>query len=139
MLQGWLLTVLGLFVVACSAAPAVTPQPTPLPKPTAVPATVVPTAEAPKPTAGTNYVQLRGELLVPLGALIVTLRAKSGREAMHLAAFNEVAARVEPAIAGDMSINANRLHSSIVNTRDAAARKDLEELERIRLNLLDVR
>lgn len=136
MIRWLILGPLGLFIVACSATPAPKPAVAPVaaaatPRPTAAP-TAQPTP------AGPDYVKLRQELLLPLGALIVATRDKSPRVALHLASFNEVAARVEPIIAQDMSVNANRLSSGIKNTRTAAAQKDLAELERVRLNLLEV-
>lgn len=118
---------------------------TPLPAPTAV-ATSAPTVTAPlvpttaaKAPPATDYVKLRQDLMTPLGVLIVAVREKSPTADERLAAFNEAAGRVEPAIQGDLSINANRLHSAIVNVRGAAARKDLATLERERAGLLEVR
>lgn len=87
-----------------------------------------------------NYGALRGQLLAPLGALIVATRERNEAGiARQLYAFEAAADRVLPAIEGDMSINANRLHSVIVNTREAAARRDLASLEGQRRWLLEVR
>lgn len=136
----WILPILGLIFTACTSGPA--PAPKPAISPTSAPAAVPTVAPKPVPTAapaGPDYVKMRGELLAPLGALIVATRNKSENAPMHLAAFNEVAARVEPAIAGDMSVNANRLQSSINNVREATPRKDLRALELARDNLLEVR
>lgn len=136
--------VLGLFVVACSPAPTTVREPTASPiaismaAPTVVP-TVAPTAEAMRPTAGPDYGKLKTELITPLGVLIVATRENSPRIDQRLAEFNAAAERVEPLIAGDMSVNANRLHSSIVNVRDAAARRDLATLERERQSLIELR
>ena len=92
-----------------------------------------------KPPAEPDYAQLRQDLVLPLGALIVATRGNSPNIPRHLSDFNAAAERVELVIATDMWVNANRLHSANVNVRDAAARKDLATLERERLGLLDVR
>lgn len=137
MFRGCLLFVLGLFVVACSSAP-----PSATPKAAAVPTPVPTIAPKPGPTAtpaGPDYAKLKWELITPLSVLIVATRDKSPRVEQRLAEFNAAAERVEPAIAGDMSFNANRLHSSIVNVRDAVARKDLATLERERQDLIELR
>lgn len=111
------------------------PAPTTVPTP---PTVVAPATEVSQEPVRPDYVKLRQELILPLGALIVATRNKSPTAAQHLADFNVVAERVLPAIATDMSVNANRLHSVIVNVRDAAARKDLATLERERISLLEV-
>jgi hypothetical protein len=141
------LALLALLVVGCTPA---TPAPTSKPA-AAAPATAAPTvAPSPAPTAepaakpvekpaATNYVALRQQLLTPLGAMIVSARDNSPNFPGHLAAFNTAAEQVLPAIQGDMSTNANRLNSAIVNTREAAGRKDVATLERIRVQLLEVR
>lgn len=158
------LVVCALLLAACTSAPraaaptptaapkpaaTVAPEPTAAPKPTAVP----PPTVAPKPTAvpkptvvpttaaakGPDYVAMRGKLLTPLGGLIVSVRTKSETRARHLADFNTAAVPILDAIKADMSVNANRLNSVIVNTRDAAARGDLATLERQRDELLLVR
>lgn len=121
------LCLVALLLVACGGvAVDATPAPAP-PKPT------------PAPTA-INYGALRASLLAPLQSLIVAVRSNdAANSARFLRDFNAAADTVLPTIAQDMSPNANRLHSVIVNTRDAAARKDVATLERQRLELLDVR
>jgi hypothetical protein len=89
--------------------------------------------------AGPDYAKLKWQLVTPLSVLIVATRDKSPTTTARLAAFNEAAAQVEPSIASDMSFNANRLHSSIGNVRDAMQRKDVAALERVRLDLLEIR
>ena len=105
--------------------------------PTAVP--TPPARPAPSPTAGVDYVALRTALLTPLGGLIVATRENSPARAQQRAAFDAAAQTVEAAIQGDTSTNANRLHSAVVNTREAAARGDVAALERVRADLLMVR
>lgn len=126
------LVLAGGLLVACAP-----PAPTAVP-PTATPASA-PTAPAPSPTAGVDYVALRTALLTPLGGLIVATRDDSPTRAAQLAAFESAAAPVDAAIRGDTSTNANRLHSAIVNTREAADRRDVQALERVRTELLMVR
>lgn len=134
-MRAFVLATLAIVLTGCSAAPSQTAVAV-RPAPTAVPA---PTAAPPAPTTGPNYGKYRQDLLLPLGALIVATRNKSELTSKHLADFNAVADQVLPAIAGDMSVNANKLHSVITNVRDAAARKDLETLERERASLIGVR
>lgn len=117
-------------LVAC-APPVPTLAPTRAPAPTAT--------TAPSPTAGADYAALRTALLTPLGGLIVATRDNSPTRAQQRAAFEAAAVQVDAAIAGDTSVNANRLHAAIVNTRDAAERGDLAALERVRADLLMVR
>lgn len=107
----------------------------------AVDATPAPTREKPTPApTAVNYTALRMSLLVPLQSLIVAVRSNdAANSARFLADFNTAADTVLPAIAQDMSPNANRLHSVIVNTREAAAQKDVTVLEAQRRTLLDVR
>ena len=75
----------------------------------------------------------------PLSALIVSVRDRSPTQAARLVEFNEAAEPVLAAIKGDTSVEANRLHSAVVNVREAALRGDVATLERERLTLLDVR
>lgn len=126
---------LAVCLIVALAGGCAAPTPTALP-PTPVPAK--PTA-APTNTPGADYVALRTALLTPLGGLIVATRDQSATRAAQLAAFNSAAETVDRAIAGDMSVNANRLHSAIVNTRDAAARGDVASLETQRVELMAVR
>jgi hypothetical protein len=86
-----------------------------------------------------NYVALSQQLAAPLGALIVALRDNSPTAPQYLASFNRAADQVSPAIARDVSIDANRLRSAIINVREAAERRDIATLERIRLQLLEPR
>lgn len=128
---------LALVLAACLLVACAPAAPTP-PPPTAAPAPTKPAA-APSPTAGVDYVALRTSLMSPLGGLIVATRDDSATRASQLAAFNAAAEKVDAAIKSDMSVNANRLHSVIVNTRDAAIRGDVATLERQRAELLMVR
>jgi hypothetical protein len=86
-----------------------------------------------------DYVALSQQLAAPLGALIVALRDNSPTAPQYLASFNRAADQVSPAIARDVSIDANRLRSAIIYVREAAERRDIATLERIRLQLLEVR
>lgn len=137
-------------LVACAPATP-TPAPARVPVVLATPTTRVVTvtgaptaAPAPPPAAtataaGVDYLALRTALLTPLGGLIVATRENSPARAGQRAAFDAAADRVGAAIQGDTSVNANRLHSAIVNAREAAARGDLAALERVRADLLMVR
>lgn len=82
---------------------------------------------------------MKSALLPSLGGLIVAVRDKSNTAPRHLAEFNAAADKILPVIERDMSINANRLHSVIVNTREAATRADLASLESQRRTLLEIR
>lgn len=78
---------------------------------------------------------MRVSLTTPLGALIIANREKNPqRAAMHLAEFNQAANGILPQIEGDMSKQANALHSAIVNVRSHPG--DLAALEQDRRNLL---
>jgi hypothetical protein len=122
--------VLWVALAACGGT-AVDPGPTRTPRP------VVPTT-TPAPTP-VNYLAMRQALLLPLGALIVATRNDSPTRAQHLAAFNAEADKILPVIERDVSPNGNRLHSVIVNVREAAPRRDIASLEAQRMTLLEVR
>jgi hypothetical protein len=157
-----LLASLSAMLVGCSAAPAAapatqapTPQPTArvvgtavattLPRPVST-ATSAATTGTPAP-AGTSasgttvpgpvdYKALCQPLLLPLGALIVAVRAKTPTTTYWLAEFNRAADKVLPAIEGDQSTNANRLRTAIANIR--AMPNNLQVLEDSRSSLLMV-
>ena len=79
-------------------------------------------APAPPPTAvapSVDYKALRQPLLIPLGALIVAVRARTPTTTYWLDQFNKAADQVLPAIDGDTSPTATRLRTSIMNVRDA--------------------
>lgn len=100
--------------------------------------TPVPVSTA-APTA-VNYRALRAGVLSALGALIIATREKDTQQmAQHFNNFNVEAEKVLPVIKSDMSTDANRLNSAIVNTREAYSRKDVAALERARLQLLEIR
>ena len=136
-----LVIALGL-LVAC-APPAPTPPPTaappaqataPLPTATAVPqarATVPPTTVA----ANVDYKALRQPLLLPLGALIVAVRARRPT-AYWVDQFNKAADQVLPAIEGDTSPTATKLRASIMSVR--AMPDNLDSLEKSRGDLLEI-
>ncbi len=157
----WILAVVCLLSVACGsdtpAARDAAPTRTAVPISTAAPTALIPTPIAPPPTStvsptrtavpistaaptAINYTALRTGLLTPLSALIIATRANNTQQmAQHFNNFTVEAEKVLPVIKSDMSTNANRLNSAIVNTRDAYARKDVAALESVRLQLLEVR
>lgn len=65
-----------------------------------------------------DYAHMRSALLVPLGALIVSVRNKSGTTEGHLANFNAAAERILPLIERDMSTSASALHMEGHPSRD---------------------
>lgn len=80
---------------------------------------------------------MASQLLDPLGAMIVAVRTQSPNASAWLIRFNEQADVILPQIRDDVSVSANLLHSAIVNVR--ANPRDLDVLERARLDLLDIR
>jgi hypothetical protein len=125
-----LIILIAALLIGCT--PVVAPAQTGAPRPTA-PATIVPTAT----TVRLDYVGLRTRLLTPLGGLIVAMRGDTGVQ-YQVDAFEKVAHEIDPLIASDLSINGNRLHSAISNTRHAISTKDVSELESVRRLLLEI-
>jgi hypothetical protein len=122
---------LGL-LVACSPAP---PAPPTAPPPTVTPVPVPTTPPTPI-AAAVDYKALRQPLLIPLGALIVAVRARTPTTTYWLDQFNKAADQVLPAIDGDTSPNATRLRTSIMNVR--AMPDNLDALEKSRSDLLEI-
>lgn len=134
----WRTLILAAVLVAGCGQPASTPAVKVEAAATAVPAPTITATLAPTvaPPPAPDYRKMGQDLLVPLGGLIVATRDKSPQRVRFLAEFNVAADRALPAIARDLSVPANILHSVIANVRDAAAHGDLGTLERERLNLI---
>lgn len=77
---------------------------------------------------------MRGQLLSPLGSLIVAVRGNNTLAAAYLADFNKAGDEILPKIEHDVSKPANALHSAIVNVRSHPS--NLAALEQDRLTLL---
>jgi hypothetical protein len=75
-------------------------------------------------------------LLLPLGALIVAVRAETPTTDYWLSQFNTSADTVLHAIDGDTSETANRLRTGIANVR--ASPDDLQTLEDTRSMFLSI-
>src|SRR5262249_19767913 len=116
-----------LLVVGCST-PAPPPPPT-LTVPTPVP-TVAPASRS------VDYRAITQPLLLPLGALIVAVRANTPTSDYWFAEFDKAADTVLPAIEGDSSPTATRLRTGIANIR--AMPKNLQVLEENRSALLQI-
>src|SRR5947209_11534218 len=96
--------------VGCAAPPPVVPTPAPTVAPTFAP-TVAPTRQTTGSSVAkkVDYKALTQPLLLPLGALIVAVRANTPTTTYWLAQFNTAADGVLQAIDGDESTNANSL------------------------------
>jgi hypothetical protein len=132
---------------ACSSAPGV-PTPTIVsargatstPVPTAAP-TLAPAATAARgastSSSGTHdYKSITQPLLLPLGALIVAVRAGTPTTDYWLGQFNTAADTVLGQIDGDTSDTANQLRTGIASIR--ANPKDLQTLEDTRSKFLSI-
>lgn len=120
---------IGVIVVGLSLAACASPT-APAPRTTAAPTA---TSESQK------YVEMRQRLILPLGGLIVATQNRSSTARNHMMAFEKEAEAILPVIENDMSVNANRLDSAIKSTRNAYLIGDVEELDRVRLRLLEIR
>lgn len=147
----WLRVASAILVCVCAAACSSVPgAPTPTigsargatstPVPTAAP-TVAPVATAARsgsiPSSGTHdYKSVTQPLLLPLGALIVAVRAGTPTTDYWLGQFNTAADTVLSQIDGDNSDTANKLRTGIANIR--ANPEDLHTLEDNRSTFLGV-
>ena len=84
-----------------------------------------------------DYQAIVQPLLLPLGALIVAVRAGTPTSAVWLAEFNKAADQALPTLDGDNSETANRVRTSINNIR--AMPDNLQVLEDSRSALLSIR
>jgi hypothetical protein len=136
-----------LMVGCANAAPSVAPTAIPTPMPTAAlvsPPTGAPAStQAPRPpgaqggsVTSADYKALVQPLLLPLGALIVAVRANTPTTTYWLGEFNKAADLVLPRIESDNSATANRLRTAIANIR--ATPNDLKVLEDNRSTLLAI-
>ena len=135
----WLRVASTILVCVCSAACSSVPG-APTPVPTAAP-TVAPVATAARSgstsSSGTHdYKSITQPLLLPLGALIVAVRAGTPTTDYWLAQFNTAADTAVSQIDGDNSDTANKLRTGIANIR--ANPRDLQTLEDNRSTFLSI-
>jgi len=128
---------------ALSAAPTAIPAPQPTVAPVAPPTGAPASTPAPRPggpqggaVTSADYKALVQPLLLPLGALIVAVRANTPTTTYWLGEFNKAADLVLPRIESDNSATANRLRTAIANIR--AMPNDLTVLEDNRSTLLSI-
>jgi len=124
-----------ILATACStpAPPAPTPPPaTAAPRPTPPP---TPQPQGPQQQHA-DYKAVTQPLLLPLGALIVAVRANTPTTDYWLGQFNKSADSALQAIDGDSSDTATRLRTGIANVR--ARPTDLQTLEDTRSMLLAI-
>ena len=139
-----LVVIFSLVVVGCSSPPPgtpPTPQPAaPLTQPTLVATATLgalPTVVATARSTSVNYPAIVQPMLIPLGALIVAVRAGTPTADFWVAEFNKAADNALPAIEGDQSPTAQQLRASILDIK--AMPKNLQVLEDSRSKLLMIR
>jgi len=129
-----------LVLVGCSQAPVAPPSPT-ISSPGSfatitTPATATPTSGATATRKNVDYKAITQPLLLPLGALIVAVRANTPTTDYWLAQFNKAADTVLPQLQGDTSPAADQLRSGIAKIRERP--NDLQLLEETRSTFLSI-
>lgn len=131
----WLRVASTILVCSCAAACSFVPG-APTPVPTAAPVATAARASTTSTSGTHDYKSITQPLLLPLGALIVAVRAGTPTTDYWLGQFNTAADATLSQIDGDNSETANRLRTGIANVR--ANPEDLQTLEGIRSTFLSI-
>lgn len=125
----------GLVIVAAAVDASNDPPKEAAPAEPTVQVAAVATATA-RPKA--NYAQHRTQLATALTSVLQQYRGRNVEGIRQMKAlFQDRANAALASIEGDVSVDANKLHSAVVNAREAFAVDDAAHIERIRNDLLN--